>query len=428
MSDAERLAIVGGRVLVGGPGGFGADDGRESTILVAGDRILRVGGAPPPPDARILDAQGLTVLPGLVEMHTHVPTPVAMAVFVGQGVTSVRFAGTPLGVVAGLRRRVAAGDIAGPRIFSCGPILDEAPAAWPSVSAEVSEPAEAAIVIARLADAEADAFIVAQRVRPAMLRAITAAAHARGLPVCGQTWATTVREAIEAGMDGVENTARLPEAPDWSEGYTSIGNRLARLVHLWATAPQAPIDEVVALMARAGTDWAPELCSFAHWAQITDAPMAALPGWATLSDEERAALPGSRALMSEGWTDADRQATRVAITRLQAAIAGYVRQGGHLAVGTDAHPGGLFYHLELEFYREAGLTAAQILRAATAGGARALRRESDLGSLEAGKLADLIVVDGDPRADLTVLQHVRHTVVGGRAVVADGRLSSRIVG
>jgi imidazolonepropionase-like amidohydrolase len=331
-----------------------------------------------------------------------------------------------------LRQRVAAGDLSGPRIFSCGPILDEAPAAWPSVSAEVSAPAEAESVVARLAEAEADAFIVAQRVRPATLRAITAAAHARGLPVCGQTWATTVREAIEAGMDGVENTARLPEderlGADWRDGYTSIGDRLARLVHLWATAPQPPIDEVVALMADAGTDWAPELCSFAHWAAITDAPIAALPGWATLPHGERAALPGSRAVMSEGWTDDDRQAARVAITRMQAAVADVVRQGGRLAVGTDAHPGGLFYHLELALYRAAGLTPAEILRAATAGGARALRRERDLGSLEPGKLADLIVVEGDPRADLSVLQKVRQTIVGGRLVVADGRLSSRLVG
>src|SRR5688572_9070815 len=108
--SGERVAIVGGRVLVGGPGGFGEDDGRPATVLIEGDRISRVDEQPPPPDARVIDAHGLFVLPGMVEMHTHVPSPTAMALFVRQGVTSVRFAGTPLGVVAGVRRKVNAGE------------------------------------------------------------------------------------------------------------------------------------------------------------------------------------------------------------------------------------------------------------------------------------------------------------------------------
>jgi imidazolonepropionase-like amidohydrolase len=168
--------------------------------------------------------------------------------------------------------------------------------------------------------------------------------------------------------------------------------------------------------------------SFAHWAAITDAPMAALPGWSMLSADEQAALPGSRAVTSEGWTDAERRATRAALPRLQSALERFTRQRGHVAVGTDAHPGGLFYHLELDFYRQAGLSMPEILRAATAGGARALRRERDLGSLEPGKLADLIVVDGDPRTDQTALQRVRHVVVGGRVVVSESQLSSTLVG
>jgi hypothetical protein len=431
MSGTERLAIVGGHVLVGGPNGFGADDGRLAAVVIDGERIASIDAAPPP-DARVLSAGGLTVLPGMVEMHTHVPSPPAMALFVRQGITSVRFAGTPLGVVAGLRKNVNAGEMPGPRMFSCGPILDEPPSAWPGVSAELSDPTEAADMVQRLNDAEADALLVGQRVTPHMLRAIVDAAHVRGLPVTGQTWTTSVREAIAIGMDGVENTARIPEDPrlprDWIEGYSSIGDRLGRLVRLWAAAPQEPIEQTVSSMAAAGTDWAPELVSFAHWAALTDGPIAQLPGWSLLSADEQAALPASRAVMSEGWTDAERQATRATLERLQAALASFARQGGRLAVGTDAHPGGLFYHLELDFYRQAGLTNAEILRAATFGGARALRREQELGSLATGQLADVIVVDGDPRTDLSALQRVRHAVVGGRVVVADGQLSSNLVG
>src|SRR5262249_39246335 len=159
-------------------------------------------------------------------------------------------------------------------------------------------------------EAEADALLVAQRVRPATLEAIAEAAHERGVPLTGQTWTTSVREAVRAGMDGVENTARLPEDPrlgaDWVEDYSSVGHRLARLVSLWRTSPQGAIDEVLGLMLERGTDWAPELCSFGHWAGLTDGPVTAVPGFTLLSADEQAAIPRSRTRTSEGWTDTDR--------------------------------------------------------------------------------------------------------------------------
>jgi len=417
----DIIAVVGGRVLEG-------PQLRAATVVIEGERVVRVDGGPRPPAARILDATGLTVLAGLIDVHTHPPTPAAMAAYVRAGITSVRFAGTPLGAAVNLRRRVASGALPGPRIFSCGPILDEPPGAWAESTRHVSGPDDARKAAIDAIDGEADALLVAQRVRPATLRAIAEAAHERGVPLTGQTWTTSVREAVRAGMDGVENTARLPEDPrldaDWVEGYTSVGHRLARLVSLWRTAPQGAIDEVLGLMLERGTDWAPELCSFGHWAGLTDGPVTAVPGYALLSEEEKAAIPRSRARTAEGWTDVDRDNAGAAIERIQAAVGFYNRRGGRLAVGTDVHPGGLFYHLELRYLAGAGLDNSEVIAAATVGGARALRRLADLGTLEPGRLADLIVVEGDPLRDLAALARVRHTVVGGRLVVESGRLAA----
>ncbi|HYU17398.1 MAG TPA: amidohydrolase family protein [Chloroflexota bacterium] len=422
MAVGGQLALVGGLVL--------ADPGTgqilPANVLIAGERIVAVRPDAPPPGARVIDARGLTVLPGLIDLHTHPPTPRAMALYAQHGVTSVRFAGTPLGVAARLRERVSSGVVPGPRIFSCGPILDEPPAAWADSSVEVKDRDEARLAALRSIEVEADALLVAQRIRPPTLAAIVETAHVRGVAVTGQTWTTSVREAVLAGMDGVENTARLPEdpslGPDWVEAYTSIGNRLARLVKLWRSAPQGPIDELLGLMAERGTDWAPEICSFGHWSSLTDGPLAALPGYALLSAEEQAAVRTARARQAEGWTDDDRDNARAAIERIQQAVAAYHRLGGPVAVGTDSHPGGLFYHLELAYLSQAGLGNADVIAAATIGGARALRRSADLGTLEAGKLADLVVVDGDPLADLAALHRVQYAFVGGRLLLENGRL------
>lgn len=385
MPQPSLVSLVGGRVLRG-PGAV------PSTVLIGDGRIVGVGPEPPPLATRRLDVTGLTVLPGLVDVHTHPVTPRAMGLYVLQGITSVRLAGTALGAAAALARAVAAGEVAGPRVFSCGPILDEPPGAWPDSTLHVRGPAEAREAAAHVTEAEASALLVAQRVRPATLVAVVEAAHERGVPVTGQTWTTSVREAVRIGMDGVENTARLPEnprlGPDWVEACTSIGHRRARLVTLWRQAPQGPLDEVLELMA------------------------------------ERRAVPAARARTAEGWTDEDQDSARAAIERIQRAVAACARRGGPLAVGTDVHPGGLFHHVELRLLAGAGLTTREVLDAATRGGARALRREADLGRVEPGALADLIAVESDPLADLAVPERPRLVLVGGRPVVRDGRLAA----
>lgn len=115
-------------------------------------------------------------------------------------------------------------------------------------------------------------------------------------------------------------------------------------------------------------------------------------------------------------TEARRAVALANLRRLSAA-------GARIAAGTDAGNIGTLHgpsiHRELRLMVEAGMTPAQVLSAATLGGARMMGREADLGTIAAGKLADLLVLDGDPTADLAVLERPREVVKGGRVLTAE---------
>ena len=95
----------------------------------------------------------------------------------------------------------------------------------------------------------------------------------------GQVYALSGRQAAELGIDGLENTSRIPESPVFDNatlhGYRSVSHRLGMLGRLWATAPDGTMQEILGVMAEHGVEWAPCLVSFEHWAGSLDDDMRA---------------------------------------------------------------------------------------------------------------------------------------------------------
>jgi imidazolonepropionase-like amidohydrolase len=340
----EPFAIVGASVF----------DGRAAaplpgrTVVVAGGRVERVGAAGEvevPGGVRVLDGDGLTVLPGLVDAHVHLGFYPAAAVLRG-GVTTVRDLGWPAGRLAALRKAAAPAGAASPRVLAAGQIVTvpggyPTRAAWapPGTARPVRGEEEAALAVAELAEAGSCVVKVAldDRVGPTLpgpvLAALVAAARDRGLGVTAHV--AGVRELEKALAAGVGELAHWPFA-----------------------APALP-ERLIARLAAA----------------VTVVP--------TLHIEPSPArLEGVRA---------------------------FVRAGGRVVYGTDlgnqGPPPGADV-AELRLLADAGLGPAGALAAATSVAAAHLGL-ADAGRVAAGARADLLVVEGDPVADLGALGRVR---------------------
>lgn len=406
--------------IVDGTGAPPVEDGR---VVLSGERIAAAGArdaVPLPADADVVDAAGRTVLPGLVDAHVHDPSDANMALYVRSGVTAIRFAGGLQRALLALRDRIERGEIAGPRVFSCGHALDATPHAWPG-SYAVDSPIEARRVVRRVVEVEkVDSILATHRVTRPILEAIVETAHELGVPVTGQIWAADARDAAATRMDGLDNTSRIPEDPRYGPDrlfvHSSVSGRLALLAHLWADADGARLDEIGHLLAHSGVALSPQLVSFEAWAGISEGEVKADPEWPAAPDDPRVRLyDRHNAYISAEWTREDREAQGRALARFREFCAAFHAAGGALVAGTDLSFGGILLHRELAHFRAAGLSPLEAIRTATRQAASWLGR-SDLGIVQAGALADLAVVEGDPTVDLAALRRVERTLVGGRTM------------
>ena len=415
--------------IVDGTGAPPIPDGR---VVIDGTRIVASGRkdmVPLPAGAEMIDGTGQTVLPGLIDVHVHDPSDANMARYVRCGVTSIRFAGGEQRMHLGLRDRIERGETVGPRVFSCGHMLDGTPHSWPGTYA-VDSPAEARRVVRRaVLEEKVDAFIATHRVDRATLAAIVEAAHEHGVPVTGQIWHASARDAARVGMDGLENTSRIPEHPAFDDarlfGRMSVSGRIATLAHLWANAEDARLEEIAGLLADRRVALAPELVSFEGWAGMGKEEVQRDPEWpASTDDPGVVGYARHCSYISMEWKPEDFAAQAAAIEKMKAFCRTFVREGGALVAGTDMGFGGILLHREIRHFVDAGLTPLEAIRTATRQAASALARD-DLGQISAGRTADLILVAGDPATDIGALRSVQRTIIGGRTAWTPSRQPAR---
>jgi len=388
--DPARTVAIVGATLIDGRGGPAVQD---ATVIVRGDRILAAGprsSVPAPAGAQIIDGAGLSVLPGLIDAHFHIDGDGSLpARFLRHGVTSLRDPGQ--WIEAYDDARAAAAPV--PRLFLTGPHLDWPPPAHPGSALIVLDPAEARAAVDWLVDDGASAIKVYFRLPVGMIEAVAGAAHERGVPVTAHLEIADARDAIQAGLDGVEHvtsfgTALVP--PHRAEAYRQavLADNAARRegrYELWSEvsvgSPRA--DQVLHLLAARHTFFAPTLAVFER-----------RPGDRDTSDVHVSAFANMMAFVGR----AAREGVRVVV-------------GSHAEAPHAAR--GWAYQRELELLVESGLTPMQAIVAGTLENARFLRAEHRLGTVEPGKLADLVLVEGDPLADIGAMRNIRRVMLNG---------------
>lgn len=420
----QRL-LLEGAALIDGTGGPVIEN---STVLIEGNRITYAG----PRTARFDDVPavrrllvGKTLIPGLIEAHTHASFDADMLAYVKNGITTIRFAGLDQAEVVKLRGRIEGGELIGPRILSCGPMIDQPPLAYPEWSVAVETAAAAASTAERLiVDDEVEFLILTQRVTAPVMRAVVEAAHARGRPVVAQTWALDGQEAADLGIDELHNSSRVCVSKAYPKDrlldYSSIPERLALSGRAWATIDWAETLRLMEAMVRRSVPY----CGMRVISQFqagegvaeleADADFVGLFGAA-----ERASFGKFTERLRATCTADDLACWRRANDSRLEWMRRYRAMGGTLLIGTDMQFGGIMLHREIGNIAALGASPLEVITMASGDCARALRWEARLGTIGEGKLADIVVLNRDPLVDLGGLRDIDSVIKDGVVLWSD---------
>jgi imidazolonepropionase-like amidohydrolase len=388
----------------------------DQTVVIGGDTIRAVGPAAQvhaTAGAEAIDLGGKALLPGLWDMHAHLSPPDG-ALDIASGVTSARDVGNKSSLLDDFKTRFDEGTAVGPHVYRAGFIEGRGPdAAHPEVTAETEEEARAAVDF--FAKRGYEMIKVYNSIEPELVPVITQEAHARGMGVTGHVPAHMLaNEAVRAGYDGIEhiNQLMLNFFADHQTDtrtllrFSLVGERAAGFdLH----SPQA--EEFYALLREHRTVIDPTYVAFEQIYLFEQGKVP--PEWAPTVARlpvqvQRQFLTGGLSLeggKKELYARSWEQMLRVAKVLHDESVT--------VVAGTDSIAG-IGLHRELELLVHGGLAPLEALRAATIVPARVMKVAEKTGSIAPGKIADLVVIDGDPLADISA---VRRTVMTFRSGV-----------
>lgn len=373
-------------------------------IIIEGNRIQKIEPHQAGRKGNLIDASTKTVIPGLIEMHTHQTAAAGEQLgrlWLGYGITTIREPGGDPYDVIERKESWASGRRMGPRNFYTGGILDGSRIYYGMNVGNVAG-AQLELELEKAKRLGYDMIKTYVRMPDAMQKRVTAFAHTLGIPVSSHE----IFPAMRYGVDAVEHM-----------GATSRRGYSPKL-----SAMNNSYQDVTELLAKSGMN-------------IT--PTASLQGGLPMLVQKDPAFFDNRQFKAF-YTDAviDQMKAQTALRtknnpafltsfgNIQKTVKTLIGAGGHVTPGTDSpiiQPG-LSYHAELQSWVDGGITPYETLRSATLYSAEALGVSKDLGTIENGKLADLVIIDGDPLKNIKDVLNVQTVIRNGEVFAIDDLL------
>ncbi len=424
LAQDVSLAIVGGRLI----DGYGGPPVHDSVVLVAGNRISAVGtqaNTEIPDGARVIDADGRTVMPGMIDLHVHFDIlghsdyghwfpayegrmrsdilPAAARIMLDAGVTSVRDLGTDIENSFWLREQINSGKMPGPRPFIAGPFLRKTLTSF--VSKEfvdtwvVENPADGRRKVRKLVEMGVDVIKTQdENLSRAELGAIYDEAHKLGMRVATHLFSQkALRTALEAGLGQWDTIEHVGEGAQ----------------------PRYP-DDIVNMIVEQQVAMAPTIMADEGLRQIYLNPeLVHDPAWkqniaSDIYEDIRGSFqhPARHPLFTGAVIH--RTSKMMKLRQLFEAGAPFIVSSDS---GSRANPHHNAAAREIfNLHHEVGLSPMASIMAGTRWAAVVLNQQDNLGTIAEGKLADIIVIDGDPLQNLGDLRHVLHVIKDGEII------------
>ena len=405
-SRAGTIALVGGTMIdcTGRPGV------PDAAIVVENGRITAAGPRSRvkiPASATIVDTKGKTILPGLWDMHAHFEQVEWGPIYLAAGVTTVRDCGNEFEFITSVRDAIANGRGLGPRILAAGIVDGSGPFAIGV--ARVDSPAQAREWTHRYHDAGFQQMKIYSSVKLENLKAVADEAHRLGMTVTGHVPnGLNAYQAIEAGQDQINHFSyvmNLLLPPDFVGKKN--GDRIMAMVD--ADTNSAYMQTLIAFFKKHGTVIDPTLVLTELSTATTAKPPASFEPGVTMVPPE----------LAEQLSEADSPSVfsdlREKLFRKELIVLGMLHRAGiTIVAGTDQSVPGHSLHREIELYVQAGFTPLEALQSATIVPARVMGLDKELGTIEKGKRADLIISNGNPLEDVAKSRNVEFVITGGK--------------
>jgi imidazolonepropionase-like amidohydrolase len=400
----------------------------EQVVVIERNRITTVGskGTRYPRNAPTVNAKGGYLIPGLWDMHVHLvfgdwfplAQEISLPLFIANGVTSVRDMGSELDTVQAFRNQIESGERLGPRILTSGPMLDGPKPRFPS-SLAIATPDDGRRAVDQLKHRGVD-FIKLQSLIPAdAVMAIADEARKEELPFEGHVPdAVRAADMSAAGMHSFEHLIGIFEGSSPAEAEFLTGTKTE--AKFLSTYDPARAEALAGILAKNQTWQCPTLVWErggnlvdvtdyskdprakyvpAYWKDVT---------WKKMSEDVKASF------------GTDDLATRREFLDKELEVVQMLHKAGvPFLAGTDTPPGvyifpGFSLHEELQRFVAAGFTPLEALQTATINPARFFGMEDQLGTVAMGKMADLVLLDANPLADIGNTQKIAAVIVNGR--------------